>query len=70
MSLRREQLINIMDSATVNVAMMPPAMRPPNLKDMKLEPRLWEELRLRLQQIYRDATGENQAVLTIENGAS
>ncbi len=33
-----------------------------------LEPRLWEELRQRLQTTYRRATGEHDAVLTIKLG--
>ena len=32
-----------------------------------LEPRLWEDLRLRLQAIYRKATGEDMAVLTVDH---
>lgn len=33
----------------------------------RLEPRLWEALRLELQRRYRRATGEEFAVLTIVN---
>lgn len=32
-----------------------------------LKPALWEELRTQLQAIYRRATGENLAVLSVEN---
>ncbi|ANK73771.1 hypothetical protein FA04_14765 [Ensifer adhaerens] len=31
-----------------------------------LDPALWEELRLRLQSIYRRATGEPMAVLSVD----
>lgn len=37
---------------------------PPPLAD-KLEPRLWEALRVELQRRYRLATGEATAVLTV-----
>ncbi|MDO9416978.1 hypothetical protein [Pararhizobium sp.] len=32
-----------------------------------LQPRLWEDFRVHLQDTYRLATGETMAVLTIEN---
>lgn len=35
--------------------------------DEFLPPHLWEELRQRLQRIYRKATGETMAVLTVED---
>lgn len=35
--------------------------------DEFLEPRLWEELRVRLQELYRKATGEPMAVLAVED---
>lgn len=68
--MKMEDLKRIGDQASVSVAMMHPAMRTPELRDVRLEPRLWEDLRIRLQETYRLATGENQAILTIENGAS
>lgn len=35
--------------------------------DGYLEPRLWEDLRIRLQALYRKATGEPMAVLAVED---
>lgn len=35
-----------------------------------LPPSKWEDLRIRLQDIYRQATGEPMAVLTVENAPS
>ena len=35
--------------------------------DGRLPPALWEDLRQRLQRIYRKATGENMAVLSVEH---
>lgn len=32
-----------------------------------LEPRLWEELRRRLQRIWREATGEHAAIIEIKD---
>lgn len=32
----------------------------------RLEPRLWEELRLKLQDNYRQATGEEHAILHVD----
>lgn len=32
-----------------------------------LPPHLWEDLRQRLQSVYRAATGERSAVITVEN---
>lgn len=36
----------------------------------RLEPHLWEALRIRMQEIYRRSTGEADAVLTITIGES
>lgn len=35
--------------------------------DGYLEPRLWEDLRVRLQALYRKATGEPMAILAVED---
>jgi hypothetical protein len=56
----------IADDAWVSVARRPESMRGGAQVDL-LPPRLWERLRLQLQDEYRRATGEAHAVLTIEN---
>jgi len=35
--------------------------------DAPLPPHLWEPLRIRLQKIYRNATGEAHSVVSVEN---
>jgi len=36
--------------------------------EQRLKPELWEEFRIRLQRLYRQATGEEFAVIKIVNG--
>ena len=36
----------------------------------RLPPRLWEDMRLELQRLYRKATGEEFAVLVVESTTS
>lgn len=63
--LTPEGLAEIRDKAAIDLAIsgiFPAHERVP--------PRLWEELRIRLQRIYRRATGEPDAILTIKIGQS
>jgi hypothetical protein len=51
------------DRCIVERAIDPHHFRPP----AELAPKYWEPLRIRLQEIYRRATGETQATITVEN---
>lgn len=58
----------VLDDATISIYRMHPSLRAGAVPEGSyLEPRLWERLRQRLQEEYRRATGEHQAVLVIEN---
>lgn len=57
-----DELRSMGDDASVSIA-AGPAWR----QTGRLEPRLWEALRLELQDRYRRATGEEFAVLTVVN---
>jgi hypothetical protein len=57
-----EELKNRLEECQVGIASR--GQRQPD--GMFLSPHLWEQLRQRLQSIYRHATGEPDAVLSIE----
>jgi hypothetical protein len=58
-----EELKGTIEKACVNVAASHDCMWTGN----RLDPRLWEALRIELQRRYRRSTGETMAVLTIDN---
>ena len=64
MSLTFEMLQEMADDAHVNMSVRGRNALTGGPVD-RLPPRLWEELRLALQERYRDATGEEYAVLTV-----
>lgn len=53
---------------TYNDCMVSMASRGQLPNGQRLPPYLWEDLRLKLQRIYRQATGEEFAVLSIDAG--
>lgn len=60
------QLRESLDRAMVDVAVSPVWHE----KMDRLPPRLWEDLRVKLQGIYRRATGEEFAVLRVDQAES
>lgn len=58
-----EKLMEIGDDACVQIAARPTYLS----GNERLEPRLWDALRLELQKRYRKATGEEFAVLIIDH---
>ncbi len=56
-----------LDDATVSIFMDPVSLEYSSLKGTYLAPRLHEELRIRLQRIWRTATGEEHDTLVIEH---
>lgn len=64
MPLTWETMQQMGDDARVNIA-----LRPLSTWDGKrIHPRLWEALRIEMQDRYRRATGEEFAIVVIENG--
>jgi hypothetical protein len=51
------------DRAAVMCAIDPYHLRPP----AELDPKYWEPLRIKLQEIWRRSTGEQHAILHVEN---
>lgn len=62
MTMTMETFMKIADGARVSIAAAPDY----SWRGERLDPRLWEALRLELQRRYRRSTGEEFAVLTIE----
>lgn len=59
-----EEIKRIGDECAVHIA----AAGEPFESGKRLEPLLWEDLRLEMQRRYRRATGEEFAVVVIQNG--
>lgn len=64
MTLTMEKLVEISDNASVQNAAGPSYLSNGN----RLEPRLWEALRVEMQSRLRRATGEPHAVIRFEFG--
>jgi hypothetical protein len=58
----KRHLSDVMDEAEISYCFHP------YRSEHKIEQRLWEPLRLRMQAIYRRSTGEQDAVLVITTG--
>lgn len=67
--MTRDELREQFDAISVSYWANANSSRSPRQQSDKLEPRLWEALRIELQRRYRLATGETTAVLTITTEA-
>ena len=67
--MKPEELRKSLDDAHIALARRPEGLRG-GVEISLLPPRLWEQLRLQLQEEYRRATGEPDAVLIVQIGGS
>jgi len=67
MTERAREFIRQLDDVHISVARQPEGLRG-GMNVKPLPPRLWERLRIQLQDEYRRATGEQDAVLEVRTG--